>query len=190
MLYLSSCLFRVLCLRHDVLYTTCTTPKMGIICRWTSKRLLSHIPEFKSVFPLLQYNLAAWSSFAFTYILLRVAYVTRQINSRRSLIWRICLLNAHFSISEHSYYHFQYHNYCFRYSHSHTEDWLLFRYKLNCSRQILELNSAWSKSKSHCDWRSVSQSVSQSWCRAQSGAYDQIFQSRSHIATDGQSVSQ
>jgi hypothetical protein len=28
-----------------------------------------------------------------------------------------------------------------------------------------------SKSKSHCDWRSVSQS----WCRAQSGSHDQIF---------------
>jgi hypothetical protein len=28
-----------------------------------------------------------------------------------------------------------------------------------------------SKSKSHCDWRSVSKS----WCRAPSGAYDQIF---------------
>jgi hypothetical protein len=31
------------------------------------------------------------------------------------------------------------------------------------------------KSKSHCDWRSVSQSVSQSWCRAPSGAHDQMF---------------
>jgi hypothetical protein len=32
-----------------------------------------------------------------------------------------------------------------------------------------------SKSKSHCGWRSVSQSVSKSWCRATSGAHDQIF---------------
>jgi hypothetical protein len=28
------------------------------------------------------------------------------------------------------------------------------------------------KSKSHCDWRSISQSVNQSWCEAQSGAHD------------------
>jgi hypothetical protein len=32
-----------------------------------------------------------------------------------------------------------------------------------------------STSKSHCDRRSVSQSVSKSWCRAPSGAHDQIF---------------
>jgi hypothetical protein len=32
-----------------------------------------------------------------------------------------------------------------------------------------------SKSKSHCDWQSVSQSVSKSWCQAPSGAHDQIF---------------
>jgi hypothetical protein len=31
------------------------------------------------------------------------------------------------------------------------------------------------KWKSRCDWRSVSQSVSKSWCRAPSAAYDQIF---------------
>jgi hypothetical protein len=47
---------------------------------------------------------------------LLVAYVTRQINSRRSRIWRICLLNAHFFTSEYKYYHSQYHNYCFCYS--------------------------------------------------------------------------
>jgi hypothetical protein len=32
-----------------------------------------------------------------------------------------------------------------------------------------------SKSKSHCDWGSVSQSVSKSWCRAPCGGHDQIF---------------
>jgi hypothetical protein len=37
------------------------------------------------------------------------------------------------------------------------------------------LNSQFSKSKSHCDWRSVSQSVRESWCRAPSEAHDQIF---------------
>jgi hypothetical protein len=31
------------------------------------------------------------------------------------------------------------------------------------------------KSKLHCDLQSVSQSVSMSWCRAPSGAHDQIF---------------
>jgi hypothetical protein len=36
-------------------------------------------------------------------------------------------------------------------------------------------NSNSNKSKSHCDWRSVSQSVSKSWCRAPSGAHDQIL---------------
>jgi hypothetical protein len=29
--------------------------------------------------------------------------------------------------------------------------------------------------KSHCDWRSVNQSVGQSWCRAPSAANDQIY---------------
>jgi hypothetical protein len=38
------------------------------------------------------------------------------------------------------------------------------------------IDCSWkSKSKSHCDWLSVSQSVSKSWCRAPSGAHDQIF---------------
>jgi hypothetical protein len=32
-----------------------------------------------------------------------------------------------------------------------------------------------SKSKSYCDWRSVGQSVSQFWCRAPSGAQDQVI---------------
>jgi hypothetical protein len=36
---------------------------------------------------------------------------------------------------------------------------------------LLSLHLAKSKSKSHCDWRSVSKS----WCRASSGAHDQIF---------------
>jgi hypothetical protein len=39
----------------------------------------------------------------------------------------------------------------------------------------MNMFSFFSKSKSHCDWRSVSQSVSKSWCRASSGAHDQIF---------------
>jgi hypothetical protein len=37
------------------------------------------------------------------------------------------------------------------------------------------LSSSQPKSTSHCDWRSVSQSFSQSWCRAPSGAHDHIF---------------
>jgi hypothetical protein len=45
-----------------------------------------------------------------------------------------------------------------------------------CSVLLQLLNSQFSnlstsKSKSHCDWRSVSKS----WCRAPSGAHDQIF---------------
>jgi hypothetical protein len=37
--------------------------------------------------------------------------------------------------------------------------------------QILTNTDICSKSKSHCDWRSVSKS----WCRAPSGTHDQIF---------------
>jgi hypothetical protein len=40
--------------------------------------------------------------------------------------------------------------------------------------EVFRLTISKSKSKSHCHWRSVSQPVSKSWCRAPSGAHDQI----------------
>jgi hypothetical protein len=42
---------------------------------------------------------------------------------------------------------------------------------VSLSRCLFYLCPFMSKSKSHCDWRSVSKS----WCRAPSGAHDQIF---------------
>jgi hypothetical protein len=51
----------------------------------------------------------------------------------------------------------------------------ILHYSFNCLELSWALRKSKSKSKSHCDWRSVSQSVSKSWCRAPSGAHDQIF---------------
>jgi hypothetical protein len=41
---------------------------------------------------------------------------------------------------------------------------------LSVSPECWQLTNSW-KSKSHCDWRSVSKS----WCRAPSGAHDEVF---------------
>jgi hypothetical protein len=55
--------------------------------------------------------------------------------------------------------------------HTITELWALLRMTNDESR----MDSPKSKSKSHCDWRSITQSISKSWCRAPYGAHDQIY---------------